>query len=145
MLTSQNLTKEELRKRCREKRESLRMPRQQVSQKEHKKMIAMLGTELKKINEDPRITPKMKELYELALKTYDKTKVPSPLEMLNNVEIAREKFKLYVDALIKVCKKNNITREVFINDYLNGIYTDYFVTVLGIEIVPENIRSYIKI
>lgn len=108
-------------------------------------MIAMLGTELKKINEDPRITPKMKELYELALKTYDKTKVPSPLEMLNNVEIAREKFKLYVDALIKVCKKNNITREVFINDYLNGIYTDYFVTVLGIEIVPENIRSYIKI
>lgn len=118
--------------------------KKQVNQKQYNKLINEAKKELEKMNNDPRITPVMEELYEMSVKTYSKFTIPKPVELLNNVELATSKFKDYIVNLIDTCKKNNISKEVFIKDYLNSLYTDYHVAVLGKEIVPEKLRPLLK-
>ena len=91
-----NNNREELRRRLREKISNKRQPKQQVNQKTYNKMMEELATEMKKMNEDERITPKMLELYDKVSKKFDKIKVPSPLELLNNQELGKQKFKEYL-------------------------------------------------
>jgi hypothetical protein len=138
-------SREELVKRLRAKRAELRGEgKVAVSQKEYNKMVSGLNHELKKLNTDPRITPRMKELYERAVKTYDKLQIPSPLELLSHVEKATKKFHEFMTNMIATCKKNNIPREEFIDEYLNSLFSQYYVEVLGDDIVPENLRSMFK-
>lgn len=135
----------ELLQRIKDKRATLREPKMQVSEKEYKKAMATLNTEFKKVNEDPRINKEMKTLYQQCITTYPNIKIPSPVELLNNAEAAAKNYEEYISTLLDTCKKQQITREKFIDDYLNGLYTQYYVTTLGIEIVPEKLRNLVKL
>lgn len=136
--------REELLQRLRDKRAGLREPKKQVSEKEYKKAMSTLNTELKKVNEDPRVTLNMKTLYQKAITTYDKIKIPSPIELLNNIDDAKRNYLNYINNLIEKCKKENISREQFVDNYLNSLYTQYYVEVLGLEVVPEKLRNLVK-
>ena len=134
----------ELLQRLRNKRSDLRGPKTQVSEKEYKKAMSTLNSEFKKVNEDARITVQMKNLYQNCISTYSKITIPSPVELLNNVEIATKNYNDYISTLLATCKKNQVSKEKFVDDYLNSLYTQYYVTVLGLEVVPEKLREFIK-
>jgi len=92
-----------------------------------------------------KVTDLMESYYDLTVKKYDKIKIPTPQELLMNVEVAKNNFKDYLNALIDNCKEKNISKEVFIKDYLNSLYTEYHVVVLTIDVVPEKLRSQLSL
>jgi len=92
-----------------------------------------------------KVTALMESYYDLTVKKYDKIKIPTPQELLMNVEVAKNNFKDYLNALIDNCKEKNISKEVFIKDYLNSLYTEYHVVVLTIDVVPEKLRSQLSL
>lgn len=104
-------------------------------------MVNEAKTEIQKLQNDDRVTLKMIELYKKTCDEYKKITIPTPLEMLNNSEETRLKLREYYIALIDSCKKNNISQEKFIYEYLNSIYTKYHIEVLGIECIPDKLRS----
>ena len=112
--------------------------------KQKKKLMADAKKEIAKLKEDTRITPHIKELYSSVVKEFNKIKIPSPIELLNNPELAKQKFKEYLVDLIESCKKNNIQKEIFIELYLNSTYTKYHVELLGREVVPEKLRDLLN-
>jgi hypothetical protein len=115
--------------------------KQMVTEKEYKKMMSEVRKELKNLQEDPRVTPRMMELYQKVSQEYTQVKIPSPVELLNNQEDAKEKLREYFASLIDKCKQMNITKEKFISDYLNSSYTEYYVNVLGSDVIPETLRA----
>lgn len=140
-LMSKDQKRNELRRKLREKITGMRQPKKQVTQKTQNQMTSQLKTEIKKMSEDDRITKRMIELYAKVTDTYNKVKIPSPLELFNNQDLAKQKFKEYLSNLIKTCGENNIPKEKFISDYLNSEYTQYHVAVLGKDIVPDKLRD----
>jgi hypothetical protein len=92
-----------------------------------------------------KVTALMESYYDLTVKKYDKIMIPTPQELLMNVEVAKNNFKDYLNALIDNCKEKNISKEVFIKDYLNSLYTEYHVVVLTIDVVPEKLRSQLSL
>jgi len=158
--SNSRLTKEELRQKLRDKingRKMQRMPSSQVddaikkkpvTKKQYNKLVSESSKEIKelaKLNEDSRVSPLMMGFYDLAVKTYNEIKIPSPIELINNVEDAKKNFKEYLVGLIDACKKSNVPRETFVSQYLNSLYTEYHVAVLGVEVVPEKLRSELKL
>jgi hypothetical protein len=157
------LSKEELRQKLREKingHKMQRMPSNQVDEsikkkpvnkKQYNKLVTEATKQLKEMAElnkevnDAKITPLMLGFYDLAVQTYDEIKVPSPSELLNNVEDAKKNFKEYLATLIDTCKKTNVPRDTFVRQFLNCLYTEYHVAVLGVEVVPEKLRSELKL
>jgi hypothetical protein len=115
--------------------------KQAVTEKEYKKMMSEARKELRNLQEDPRVTPRMMELYQKVSQEYTQVKIPSPIELLNNQDDAKEKLREYFASLIEKCKQLNVTKEKFISDYLNSSYTEYYVTVLGSEVIPETLRK----
>ena len=143
--TNQSLTKEELRQKLRAKIASARQPQQKaVTQKQYNNMMKTVKKEMNKFKQDDRVTDEMLLLYNKLNTEYKQVKVPSPSELLNNIELAKTKFKEYLKSLIEKCKEYNISQQKFEKDYLNSEYTRYMVIVVGLEIVPESLRSKIN-
>lgn len=146
--SEKKLTKQELRMKLRNKINSFKnhMPgnMQIVTEKEYKKIMQETRREMKKLQEDERVTPKMMVLYEMVKSEFTQVNIPTPVEMLNNPEETRQKLKEYFSTLIEQCKKNNVSRESFIENYLNSNYTKYHIEVLGIDIIPEKLRCNIS-
>jgi len=140
----QQLSKAEIRMKLREKIKSFKnhqpANKQAINEKEYNKMMREAKLEMQKIQNDDRVTPRMIELYKKTCNEYKQVTIPTPIEMLNNVEEARLKLREYYSTLINSCKENNVSREKFISDYLNSTYTKYHIEVLGIECVPEKLR-----
>jgi hypothetical protein len=142
---NQPLTREELRQKLRAKIASARQPQQKaVTQKQYNKMMKTVKSEMKKLKQDDRVTDEMLLLYDKLNNEYKQVKVPSPSEILNNIDLAKTKFKEYLKSLIDKCKEYNISQQKFEKDYLNSEYTRYMVMVAGLEIVPESLRSRIN-
>jgi len=146
------LSKEDLRQKLRDKisgKRNQRMPtsiadetkKVPMTQKKYNKLVAEATKELATLKEDGRVSPLMTEFYNLTCKKYDKIKIPTPSELLDNPELAKTKFKEYLVDLIDTCKQKNIPREMFIKEYLNSLYTEYHVCILGIDVVPEKLRE----
>ena len=88
-------SREELKKRLRSKINGYKKhqpPSMRVTPKEYSKMMDQMKEELKKMNDDERITPKMTELYYKTKSTYNKVEIPSPLELLNNQDLGCQKY-----------------------------------------------------
>ena len=111
----------------------------------NKKQIDSISSKLLNMNID-KVTPKMNELYEKVCLDFKDSNIsiPKPVELLNNPNTSKDKFKEYLENVIETCKKNAIPRESFIKDYLNSSYTKYYVEVLGREIIPEKLSQLIE-
>jgi len=145
-METNKLTKEELRQRLRSKISTMRTcnNKVQVNQKQYNQIMKQMNEELVKMKEDERITEKMQQLYQEVKETYKSIKVPTPKELLENMDLAKEKFKEYLTSLIDDCKKNGITPDKF-KEHLNNKYTEYHIEVLGREIIPEKLLPLISI
>jgi allophanate hydrolase subunit 1 len=145
MDSTQQLTREDIRMKLRSKLRGFKnhvpVNKQKVTQKEYDKLINDAKNELTKLQQDERITPEIMLLYKKVNDQFKNIEIPSPLQLLNGPEIGKQKFIEYLSKLIEMCKENNITRERFVKDFLNSDYTNYHIAVLGIEIVPEKLRS----
>lgn len=139
--SQQTFTREELRQKLRNKIASKKQPKVQVNPNEYKQMMKQMKEELAKMNSDERISPKMMDMYNKVSMTFAEIKVPSPLELLNNQELGKHKFKEYLCNLIKSCAEKNISKDIFIKDYLNSDYTHYHIAVLGKDVIPEKLRE----
>jgi hypothetical protein len=141
---NRQLSKAELKMKLRNKIASFKnhqpANRQAISEKEYNKMMREAKLEMQKLQKDDRVKPRMIELYKKTCNEFKNVTIPTPIEMLNNPEDARIKLREYYTMLINSCRENNISREKFISDYLNSVYTQYHVEVLGIECVPEKLR-----
>lgn len=115
------------------------------SDESDKKQIESISSTLLNMNID-KITPKMNELYEKVCLDFKDSNisVPKPVELLNNPNMSKDKFKEYLENVIETCKRNAISRESFIKDYLNSSYTKYYIEVLGREIIPEKLSLLIE-
>jgi hypothetical protein len=93
-----------------------------------------------------KVEPVMDELYEKVCLDFKDSNIsiPKPIELLNNPNKAKDKFKEYLENVIETCKKNAVPKESFIKDYLNSSYTKYYVGVLGREIIPEKLSLLIE-
>ncbi len=114
--------------------------RQPINEKEYNKMMREAKLKIQKLQNDERVTPKMIDLYKRTCNEFTGTTIPTPIEMLDNVDETRINLREYFQTLIENCKKNNVSREKFIADYLNSVYTKYHVEVLGIDVIPERLR-----
>lgn len=139
-----SVSREELLNRLKEKRAGLRQPKIQVSEKDYKQAMSSLTNEMKKVNEDSRITLQMKDLYQKTIVAYDKIKIPSPVELLNNVDTATKQFEQHINGMLAKCKHDKVSKEKFVDEYLNSLYTQYYISVLGLNVVPEKLRNLIK-
>lgn len=141
---NRQLTKAEIRQKLRNKIASFKnhqpANRQAITEKEYNKMMQKAKLEMRNLQKDERVTPRMIELYKKTCNEYKQVTIPNPLEMLNNQEESRTKLREYYGTLINNCKEMNVSREKFISDYLNSTYTKYHVEVLGIDCVPEKLR-----
>lgn len=138
------LTRAEMKQKLRNKIASFKKHqpsnKQAITEKEYNKMMNEAKLEMQKLQQDERVTPKMMELYKKTCDEYKQVVIPTPVEMLNNQDEAILKLREYYSTLINSCKKNNVSRDKFISDYLNSTYTKYHVEVLGINCVPDKIR-----
>jgi len=137
---NQDMLKKKLRDKIKTKRES----RPSMNQKEYNKMMNTLRKEMNETMKDERITEEMRMLYKKVRDEMVDIEIPTPEEIMKNSEIATEKFKEYLRGIVSYCKKNNITKEEFIEIYLNSNYVKYNVAVLGLEIIPEQLRGLVK-
>lgn len=138
----QPLTREQIRQKLRNKIANARQPL--MTQKQYNKMVKKSKKEMKKLKKDSRITDEMLLLYDKLNNEFTLSKVPSPSEILNNVELAKKEFTEYLRTLISKCKELDISQQTFEKDYLNSEYTRYLVMVAGMDIVPESLRSRIN-
>lgn len=143
-------TRAELLKRLHTKQQSFRNnTRIPVSEKEHNKMVNQMKKEMTQLQNDPRITSKMTELYKQACKLYTtnnkkKMVIASPFELLKNETMAKQKFAEYLSTLLMTCKEKQIEQTEFVNTYLNSIYNKYHIEVLGIDIIPVKLQPFIN-
>jgi hypothetical protein len=109
-----------------------------------KTQFESLNSSLLNMNLD-KVTKRMSELYETVCLDFKESNItiPKPIELLNNPNLSKEKFKEYLENIIEVCKTNNVSKESFVNDYLNSSYTKYHIEVLGRQIIPEKLSSLI--
>lgn len=141
-------SRDELRARLRQKQEAARggknmnMNLNSMSKKQYNKLQKEVKQQIKQIKEDPRITDDMMLYHKKCLEELKDIEVPSPLELLNNEQLARGKFAQYLANLIKSCKEKNVPKEHF-GSIINSTYTQYHVKVFGIDIVPEKLRRFI--
>lgn len=138
--------RKELIERCKQKREELRANggRKQMDAKQYSKLQKEIKEQIKQIKNDPRITDTMMLLHKKVIEEIREVEIPSPLELLNNQQLAREKFESWCFNLIDTCKKHNIPKEQF-GKILNSTYTKYHIAVLGMDIVPERLRKFIVV
>jgi hypothetical protein len=112
-----------LREKLREKIREERNPK--VSQKQMNKLEKDAKKEKKEVDNDPRVTPKMKMLFVQALQKYRGLDLENPVEILNNPD----EFKLkYYNFSIQLLKENS-------NDisFLDNPYCNYMKEVLGLN------------
>jgi hypothetical protein len=114
-----DILREKLRAKIREERNP------KVSQKEMNKLEKDAKKEKKEVDNDPRVTPKMKMLFVQALQKYRGLDLENPVELLNNPD----EFKLkYYNFSIKLLKENNNDISMLDNPYCN-----YMKEVLGLN------------
>jgi hypothetical protein len=114
-----DILREKLRAKIREERNP------KVSQKEMNKLEKDAKKEKKEVDNDPRVTPKMKMLFVQALQKYRGLDLENPVEILNNPD----EFKLkYYNFSIKLLKENNNDISMLDNPYCN-----YMKEVLGLN------------
>jgi hypothetical protein len=112
-----------LREKLREKIREERNPK--VSQREMNKLEKDAKKEKKEVDNDLRVTPKMKMLFVQALQKYKGLDLENPVEILNNPD----EFKLkYYNFSIKLLKENNNDMSILDNPYCN-----YMKEVLGLK------------
>lgn len=126
------MTKEELKKKLRDK---IRNAKNNRTSKAVKEQI-----QEKEFNSDSRITEDMKVLYNKIKTDYPTLDIKPPNYLLNNVADAIDSFKMYIMHMLEVGKANNILPDELKYTLQNNIYTKYMTTVCGIEIVPEKLR-----
>jgi hypothetical protein len=118
--TPRDVLKEKLRERINAEKNNREKPSQQMKQKLEKDA----KKEKKEVDNDPRVTPKMKILFVQALQTYKGLDLENPCDILNNAD----EYKLkYYNFSIKLLKDNNNNSKVLDNPYCN-----YMKEVLGL-------------
>jgi hypothetical protein len=139
------LKREELKKKLYSKISTMKFKNNKiaVNPKQYGDIIKQVSTEIDKIKNDERITNRMSELYKMVKKELN-IDIPSPKELLHNIDLAKEKFKEYLKYIILYCKTENIKENIF-KKYINSIYTKYYIEVLTIDVIPEKIRKFIDI
>ena len=125
------MTKEELKKKLRDKIRNAKNNRTAKAVKEH--------IEEKEFNSDSRITEEMKILFKSIKNDYPTLDIKSPSHLLNDITSATENFKAYIMQMLEIGKANNILPDE-LKYTLNNVYTKYMITVCGLEIVPEKLR-----
>ena len=106
-------SREELLDRLKKQREYSRNNTNKMSQKKYSKLQKEVKQQMKKMKEDPRITPEMILYHKKCIEEIPNFEIPSPLELLNNEQNAREQFNSYLSNTIKSCADNNIPKEQF--------------------------------
>ena len=99
--------------------------RNKISEQTKKKLEKDAKIEKKEVDNDPRVTFKMKQLFLIALRSYPGMDLANPCEILNNKdEYTLNYYKFSIDLL----KKNNNNPDI-----LNSPYCDYMKEVLEIK------------
>ena len=136
------LTREELRQKLKNKIKNTRTSNKiAVLPKQYNNIINELNKEVTNINNKLKVTDSMTTLYEEVKLLYGNN-IPNPKELLSNSELAIKEFNLYLQKLITKCKENNTDIFTF-RKYLNSKYTEYYIEVLGINIIPNNLKDFI--
>jgi hypothetical protein len=111
-INSRDTLKQKLREKINKQKES----REQPSLMEIKKLEKDAKKEKKEVDNDPRVTNTMKNLFIIALKMYPGIDLANPVEILNN----QDKYKLdYYKFCTDLLKKNNNDVTVLNNPYCN--------------------------
>lgn len=125
------MTKEELRKKLRDKIRNAKNTRISKSVREY--------IEEKELISDKRVSEEMNVLYKKIKSDYPSIDIKPPHYLLDNIQEATENFKKYISQMLELGKSNQIQPEE-LKYILNNIYTKYMVTVCGIQIVPEKLQ-----
>lgn len=141
MNNKSDLTREELREKLRYKIKNKRAPKVTVMPKQYNQVINHLTTELNKIDKELIVSDTMTELYNEVVALYGNN-IPNPKELLSNSELAKKEFNSYLNKLISKCKEKNIDNYTF-RLYLNSKYTEYYIEVLGFDIIPQSLQEFI--
>jgi hypothetical protein len=116
--------REELRKKLREKIAENRNLNNKPSIQTKNKLEKDAKKEKKEVDNDPRVTITMKQLFIHALRSYPGMDLANPHEILNN----KDEYLLdYYNFSIKLLKENNNN-----SDILNSPYCNYMKEVLGL-------------
>jgi len=147
--TNKTISREDLQEKLKQRRDQSRKNDvmetiNNMSKKQHNKIQKDVKKQMKQMKEDPRITDEMIELHKKCMKELPNIEIPSPLELLNNQTLAKERFEAYINNLIKICMDKNLSKTKFI-EMLNSTYTTYNIKIFGLDIVPENLRQYITL
>jgi hypothetical protein len=117
-------SRDALKQKLREKINKQKEAREQPSLMEIKKLEKDAKKEKKEVDNDPRVTNTMKNLFIIALKMYPGIDLANPVEILNN----QDKYKLdYYKFSTELLKNNNNDITV-----LNNPYCNYMKEVLGL-------------
>ena len=92
--------------------------------------------EMRRITTDERVTRSMVEAYLAAINKFPDSKIPNPIELLDDPTKAREMYDSVVYTLMQQCKQGGIEDAEAVRGILNNEYTRYLSLVLGIPAVP---------
>jgi hypothetical protein len=119
------LTRDELKQKLRDKIAMNKQQNNKPSQQVKNKLEKDAKKEKKEVDNDPRVTYKMKHLFITALRTYPGMDLANPHEILEK----KEKYTLdYYNFCIKLLKDNNNDQ-----DMLKNPYCEYMKEVLEIN------------
>jgi hypothetical protein len=118
-------SREQLKQKLRDKINQNKLKNNKPSVQMKQKLEKDAKREKAIVDNDPRVTDKMKYLFIRALKSYEGIDLANPVEILNNPD----KYQLdYYNFSIQLLKNNNNN-----NDILNNPYCDYMKEVLGLK------------
>jgi len=118
-------SREVLKQKLKDKITQEKNNRNKISEQTKKKLEKDAKLEKKEVDNDPRVTFKMKQLFIIALKSYPGMDLANPHEILNN----KDEYTLnYYNFSIKLLKENNNDSNI-----LKNPYCDYMREVLSLE------------
>lgn len=123
--------REELRKKLRSRLSTQQAMRRGVSKAEMNKT----KQEVKDVVSDPRVTKPMMDAYIRAMTEFPTSKIPNPLEVLNDRSRHELEYKQYLLGLMSSVKNKEMELQE-VSKILQNSYGVYITTVLGIPLNP---------
>lgn len=118
-------TRDELKQKLRDKIALNKQKNNKVSEQTKNKLEKDAKKEKKEVDNDPRVTYSMKNLFIIALRSYPGMDLANPHEILER----KEEYTLdYYNFCIKLLKDNNNDQDILKNPYCN-----YMKEVLGLQ------------